>query len=342
MAFVEIKGLRKEFGDVKAVNGVDMGIEEGEFVVILGPSGCGKTTLMRMIAGLEKPTEGEIIINGRTVTELPPRAREIAMVFQSYALYPHMSIFDNISFPLRARKQPKGEIKEKVEWAAGILGIERLLERRPRQLSGGERQRVALARALVKEPAVMLLDEPLSNLDAKLRASARDELQRFQRDLGITTIFVTHDQIEAMGLGDRIAVMNAGRVRQMGTPQEIYDDPADTFVATFLRSPPMNLVEQNGIFVGFRPESFLPAQVVGNGGPVQVFPYEVGRVENLGSDRLLYGTIGGGEQNRTIAKLPSTVPLAIEPGERYDFVVHADNLRYFDKGTGQRLERQPA
>lgn len=342
MAFVEIKGLRKEFGDVKAVNGVDMGIEEGEFVVILGPSGCGKTTLMRMIAGLEKPTEGEIIINGRTVTELPPRAREIAMVFQSYALYPHMSIFDNISFPLRARKQPKGEIKEKVEWAAGILGIERLLERRPRQLSGGERQRVALARALVKEPAVMLLDEPLSNLDAKLRASARDELQRFQRDLGITTIFVTHDQIEAMGLGDRIAVMNAGRVRQMGTPQEIYDDPADTFVATFLGSPPMNLIEQDGIFVGFRPESFLPAQVVGNGRPVQVFPYEVGRVENLGSDRLLYGTIGGGEQNRTIAKLPSTVPLAIEPGESYEFVVQADNLRYFDKGTGQRIERQPA
>lgn len=342
MSFVEIRGLKKEFGDVKAVNGVDMGIEEGEFVVILGPSGCGKTTLMRMIAGLEKPTEGEILINGRPVTDLPPRAREIAMVFQSYALYPHMSIFDNISFPLRARKQPRGEIKEKVEWAARTLGIERLLERRPRQLSGGERQRVALARALVKEPAVMLLDEPLSNLDAKLRASARDELQRFQRDLGITTIFVTHDQIEAMGLGDRIAVMNAGRVRQMGTPTEIYDDPADTFVATFLGSPPMNLLEQDGAYVGFRPENFLPAEVVGNGGPVKVFPYEVGRVENLGSDRLLYGTIGGGETNRTIAKLPSTVPLPIEPGERYEFVVRTDNLRYFDKGTGQRVLRAPA
>ena len=342
MSFVEIRGLRKEVGDVKAVNGVDMGIEEGEFVVILGPSGCGKTTLMRMIAGLEKPTDGEIVIDGQAVTRLPPRARGIAMVFQSYALYPHMSIFDNISFPLRARKQPKGEIREKVEWAAHTLGIERLLERRPRQLSGGERQRVALARALVKEPAVMLLDEPLSNLDAKLRASARDELQRFQRDLGITTIFVTHDQIEAMGLGDRIAVMNAGRVRQMGTPQEIYDDPADTFVATFLGSPPMNLIEQNGYYVGFRPESFLPAEVVGSGGPVKVFPYEVGRVENLGSDRLLYGTVGGGEHNRAIAKLPSTVPLPIDPGTRYDFVVHADNLRYFDKGTGQRVERQPA
>lgn len=340
MAFVELTGLRKEFGDVKAVNGVDLSIEEGEFIVILGPSGCGKTTLMRMIAGLEQPTDGTIVINNKVVTGLPPRAREIAMVFQSYALYPHMSIFDNISFPLRARKEPRQEIKEKVEWAAGILGIERLLERRPRQLSGGERQRVALARALVKEPAVMLLDEPLSNLDAKLRASARDELQRFQRNLGITTIFVTHDQIEAMGLGDRIAVMNAGKVRQIGTPQEIYNDPTDIFVATFLGSPPMNLLDHQQYYVGFRPENFLPVGVMGNGSGVKSFSFNVGRIENLGSDRLLYGTIAEEEKDRTISKLPSTVSVPIEPGEEYEFVVRDDHLRYFDKGSGLRITPQ--
>ncbi|MFW6184335.1 MAG: ABC transporter ATP-binding protein, partial [Chloroflexota bacterium] len=329
-----------EFGEVKAVNGVDLSIAKGEFVVILGPSGCGKTTLMRMVAGLEKPTEGEVIIDDRNVTPLPPRAREIAMVFQSYALYPHMSIFDNVAFPLKARKLPKNEIKEKVQWATSILGIQRLLDRKPRQLSGGERQRVALARALVKEPAVMLLDEPLSNLDAKLRTSARDELQRFQRKLGITTIFVTHDQIEAMGLGDRIAVMNAGKVRQVGEPQEIYDDPADTFVATFLGSPPMNLMERNGHLVGFRPENFLPEEVAEGNTEYVAFPYHVGRVENLGSDRLLYGTVAGADENRTISKLPSTVRVQVEPAKTHEFVVRRQDLRFFDKKTGLRTAPQ--
>ncbi|HEX6386674.1 MAG TPA: ABC transporter ATP-binding protein [Anaerolineae bacterium] len=339
MGIVETRGLKKHFGEVRAVDGVDLSIQKGELLVILGPSGCGKTTLMRMIAGLEKPTAGDILIGNQVVTKLPPRARQIAMVFQSYALYPHMSVFDNIAFPLKARREPKMDMKTKVEWAASILGIERLLNRKPRQLSGGERQRVALARALVKEPAVMLLDEPLSNLDAKLRASARDELQRFQRQLGITTIFVTHDQIEAMGLGDRIAVMYAGKVRQLGTPQKIYHEPADTFVATFLGSPPMNLVEWDNHLVGFRPEGFLPPGVVESQNDLTPFPFKVGRVEYLGSDRLVYGTLeGAAEDNRTVSKLPSTVMVPVEVGEVYDFVVQRKDLNFFDKSTGLRTE----
>ncbi len=225
--------------------------------MLVGPSGCGKTTLMRMIAGLEEPSSGAVLIGGRDVTALPPRTRNIAMVFQSYALYPHLSVYRNIAFPLRARGADRRTIGERVRWAAAMFGIERLLARKPRQLSGGERQRVALARAVVREPLAFLLDEPLSNLDAKLRTLARDELKQFQRRIGTTTIYVTHDQIEAMGLGDRIAVLNQGRVRQIGTPQEIYRDPADTFVATFMGSPPMNLTEQDGVLLGFRPESLV-------------------------------------------------------------------------------------
>ena len=213
MAVVEVRDLVKHFDEVQAVNGIDLSIKEAELLVILGPSGCGKTTLMRMIAGLEKPTRGDVLIGGEVVTDLPPRARSIAMVFQSYALYPHLTVFNNIAFPVKAHGGfSKEEIREKVEWAASILNIQHLLDRKPRQLSGGERQRVALSRALAKEPEVLLLDEPLSNLDAKLRASARDELQRFQRRLGITTIFVTHDQIEALGMGDRIVVMSGGKI----------------------------------------------------------------------------------------------------------------------------------
>src|SRR5438477_3033891 len=253
MAIVETKQIRKVFADHTAVDGVDLATREGEFLVLLGPSGCGKTTLLRMIAGLEKQTSGDVVIGGQVVTHLPPRARKIAMVFQSYALYPHLTVFKNIAFPLKAQGVPKATRQQKVEWAAAMFGIERLLQRKPRQLSGGERQRVALARALVREPDVFLLDEPLSNLDAKLRTSARDELQQFQRRIGTTTIYVTHDQVEAMGLGDRIAVMQGGRVRQLGTPVEVYAEPADTFVASFLGSPPMNIVEAPDCLVGFRP-----------------------------------------------------------------------------------------
>src|SRR5215472_4035505 len=265
MAIVETRRVTKQFDAVRAVVGIDLLAKEGEFLVLLGPSGCGKTTLMRMIAGLERPTSGDIVIDGDIVTDLPPRARNVAMVFQSYALYPHLTVEKNISFPLRAVGMPKQETKKRVEWAARMFGIHRFLDRKPRQLSGGERQRVALARAVVREPVVFLLDEPLSNLDAKLRNSARDELKQFQRSLGTTTIYVTHDQVEAMGMGDRIAVLNQGKVRQVGTPAAIYDDPSDRFVATFVGTPPMNLVSWNSGHLGFRPEHFLPKEMIQNG-----------------------------------------------------------------------------
>lgn len=342
MAVVETRGIKKHFGEVRAVDGVDLSVQEGEFLVLLGPSGCGKTTLLRLIAGLENPTAGDVLIGGQVVTDFPPRDRDIGMVFQSYALYPHMSVFDNIAFPLKAQRVPRGVIKEKVEHATALLGIERLLKRKPRQLSGGERQRVALARAMVRDPKVMLLDEPLSNLDAKLRAAARDELQQFQRRLGITTIFVTHDQVEAMGLGDRIAVMNQGTVRQIGTPQEIYHDSSDTFVATFLGSPPMNLVERDDWLVGFRPEHFLPKEVVEAHASLTTFLFQVGRVEYLGSDRLLYGVVNdAGGDTRAVSKLPSTVTVPIEPGQQHEFIVQAEHLKFFDKATGARTEPRP-
>ena len=339
---MEIRNITKHFGDVGAVNGVDLATEEGEFLVLLGPSGCGKTTLLRIIAGLVQPTSGEILIGGQVVNELPPRARKIAMVFQSYALYPHMTVFNNISFPLKAQGVPKQAWQGKVEWAASMFGIEKLLHRKPRELSGGERQRVALARALVREPTVFLLDEPLSNLDAKLRTSAREELQQFQRRIGTTTIYVTHDQVEAMGLGDRIAVMNQGKVRQLGTPQVVYHEPADTFVATFLGSPPMNLVGYHDVIVGFRPETFLPREVYGVQEDLLTFQFKVTRIEYLGADRLLYGFLGGKLADaHIIAKLPSTVTTTIQQGETYEFVIQAKDLKFFDKETGLRTGPRP-
>ena len=342
MATVEIRGVKKHYGDVVAVDGVDLVTKDGEFLVLLGPSGCGKTTLLRMIAGFETPSAGELVIAGEVVNELPPRARKIAMVFQSYALYPHMTVFKNIAFPLKAQRVNKAAISQKVEWAAALFGIGHLLHRKPRELSGGERQRVALARALVREPAVFLLDEPLSNLDAQLRASARDELQQFQRRIGTTTIYVTHDQVEAMGLGDRIAVMKAGTVRQIGTPQEIYHEPADTFVARFVGSPPMNLVQQQNYVLGFRPEQFLPKGSQNGIANMIIFPFRVTRVEYLGADRLLYGTLGGAfSDQKVIARLPSTVTVDINPETTYDFTVEDKELKFFDKSTDLRLSARP-
>jgi multiple sugar transport system ATP-binding protein len=341
MAVVEARRVTKLFDEVRAVDGIDLLAKEGEFLVLLGPSGCGKTTLMRLIAGLERPTQGKIVIDGADVTDLPPRARNIAMVFQSYALYPHLTVEKNISFPLRAVGMRKEEIKKKVEWAARMFGIYRFLDRKPRQLSGGERQRVALARAVVREPVAFLLDEPLSNLDAKLRNSARDELKQFQRKLGTTTIYVTHDQAEAMGLGDRIAVLNQGKVCQVGTPQEIYGNPTDVFVATFIGSPPMNLIQDGKTYLGFRPEAFLPKEVE-PAGDNETFPFRISRIEYLGADRLVYGILEGrSPEAHVISKIPTNVRTHIAAGERYDFVVRKSDIERFDRENGRRSNGPP-
>jgi multiple sugar transport system ATP-binding protein len=344
MAIVETKALRKEWGDHTAVDGVDLSVREGEFLVLLGPSGCGKTTLLRMIAGLEKQTSGDVVIGNRNVNLLPPRERKIAMVFQSYALYPHLTVEKNISFPLRAQGMEKEKIGPTVQKAAAMFGIQRLLHRKPRQLSGGERQRVALARAMVREPDVFLLDEPLSNLDAKLRTSARDELQMFQRKLGTTTIYVTHDQVEAMGLGDRIAVMSGGKIRQLGPPQDVYNDPADTFVAGFLGSPPMNFFKRGDVIVGMRPEDLLPrsAYTAVPGEKLVTVRFKVHRIEHLGADRLLYGSIPdlAGEE-KIIIDIPSSVHFPVSPNETYEFTIAAEDVKFFDAATGLRTASQP-
>ena len=357
MAVVETRNVTKVFkeGELGAVNDVNLVTQEGEFLVFLGPSGSGKTTLLRMIAGLEHPTAGEILIGGRVVNDLSPRERRIAMVFQSYALYPHLTVYKNIAFPLRAQKSIKVPVqpgkslgffgrlaekrkleREKVQWAASLLGIGGLLHRKPRELSGGERQRVALARAIVREPSVFLLDEPLSNLDAKLRASARAELENFHRRIGTTTIYVTHDQVEAMAMGDRVVVLHQGYVRQIGTPKEVYDEPADTFVATFLGSPPMNLVENDGVIVGFRPEQFRPVAQVAE--PKKVtFHFRVENVEYLGSEYIVSGVLAGGrvEGKKAVARLGSAQSL--ELGQTYDFAVAERELKFFDHGSEKRV-----
>jgi multiple sugar transport system ATP-binding protein len=338
MATVETRSLTKCFDSGNAVDDVDLAVREGEFLVLLGPSGSGKTTLLRMIAGLETPTSGDVLVNGSVVTGLPPRQHNMAMVFQSYALYPHLTVAANIAFPLEARRMPRKLVDQKVRWAAALFGIDHLLERKPRHLSGGERQRVALARAVVRDPVAFLLDEPLSNLDAKLRTSAREELQQIQRSLATTTIYVTHDQIEALALGDRIAVLDRGHMHQLGTPAEVYERPADRFVATFIGSPPMNLVAAGKVETGFRPEHFLPREVFSAGEPLQDYPLNIVRIENLGSDRLVYGLLEPPQPPvKVISRIPCTVNLALEAGTRHPFAVRRADLRRFDAGSGASL-----
>ena len=252
MATVELSQLCKSFGSFTALENLNLHIEDGEFLVLLGPSGCGKSTTMRLVAGLENPTDGDILIGGKRVNDVPARDRNLAMVFQNYALYPHMTVGENIGYPLKIAKMPKAERAEKVQEAAAKVEMDHLLARRPGELSGGQRQRVALARAIVRTPQLFLMDEPLSNLDAKLRTVMRAELKHLQKELATTTIYVTHDQVEAMTLADRIVILNEARIQQTGTPAEIYANPANTFVASFIGSPPMNLVAGTiveGVFI---------------------------------------------------------------------------------------------
>jgi multiple sugar transport system ATP-binding protein len=337
MSAVLARDIVKKFGEVSAVDGISLTVPDGEFMVLLGPSGCGKTTFLRIICGLEQQTSGDLLIGGNIVNDIPPRARGVAMMFQSYGLHPHYTVRKNIAFPLKTQRVPREKVEKQVEWASQLLGIDHLLDRRPRQLSGGARQRVALARALVREPTALLLDEPLSTLDAKLRTFARQEIKNFQQRVGLTTIYVTHDQVEAMGMGDRIAVIDHGKIRQVGTPTEIYNDPADLFVATFVGSPPMNIVSHNGGgYLGFRPENFLPKDMVD--GDAAEFSFRVDRSEYLGSERIVYGVMEGFESKQLItAKLPPAhvAEKSIRPGQWHPFAVKNVEIRHFDK-NGKR------
>jgi sn-glycerol 3-phosphate transport system ATP-binding protein len=357
MAEIALRGVKKTYGKLQVIHGVDADIADGEFIVIVGPSGCGKSTVLRMIAGLEVITEGEISIGGRVVNDVEPKDRNIAMVFQNYALYPHMTVYENMSYGLRIRRMPPAEIKERVQRAAKILELGDFLTRRPRELSGGQRQRVAMGRAIVREPAAFLFDEPLSNLDAKLRVQMRLEIQKLHRDLRTTSIFVTHDQVEAMTLADRMMVMNLGVVEQIGRPIEVYDDPASLFVAGFIGSPSMNFIPgkrvgddvevANGtrvplppglravapgaVTIGIRPEHLVEGDVDG-----PHFRFHIDTVEALGADSMLHGTIG---DNLMIARVEGH--LTPPPGTEMVFSAREGTIYFFDTATGKRL-RPPA
>jgi ABC-type sugar transport system ATPase subunit len=280
---VAFRAVSKQFGTVEAVRSLSLEVADGELMVLVGPSGSGKTTALRMLAGLEAADAGEIAIDGRVVNAVAPRERDVAMVFQDYALYPQMSVRDNMAFGLRRRGMARDEIAQRVTETCRTLGLEELLDRRPRELSGGQQQRVALGRALVREPRVLLMDEPLSNLDAQLRVQARGEIRRLQREVGTTTVYVTHDQLEALSLGDRIAVMNEGALEQVGTPEQLYDEPANRFVGGFIGSPPMSFLPWNGALVGVRPEHVRPWEE-GLLGPIEG---RVAFVEALGRETLV-------------------------------------------------------
>ncbi|MCC7321412.1 MAG: ABC transporter ATP-binding protein [Rubellimicrobium sp.] len=347
MARISLRNISKRWGSVTGVHSLDLEIEDAEFVVFLGPSGCGKTTTMRMIAGLEDITEGEIWIGDRKVNDLEPKDRDISMVFQSYGLYPNMTVYENIRFPLKVRRVPVAEHRDRVLRAAEMVELGPLLDRRPAALSGGQRQRVALARAIVREPNAFLMDEPLSNLDAKLRVSTRAQIKNLHHALRTTTIYVTHDQIEAMTLADRVVVMSQGRVQQVGTPTEIYDRPANTFVAGFIGNPAMNLIRGNiagGTFsapgmtvtglrgdvngpvtLGFRAED----AAIGAGGAISAPVYTM---ELLGEATMIAVRIG-----QDIAAVKATKDFRIEIGETVGIAVPAAACHLFDHATGQRL-----
>ena len=359
MAGVALRDVRKAYGETRVIHGVDCKIADGEFLVVVGPSGCGKSTLLRMIAGLESITEGEIAIGERVVNTLEPAERDIAMVFQNYALYPHMSVFDNMAYGLKIRRLPRDEIRKRVEEAAGILELGHLLDRKPRQLSGGQRQRVAMGRAIVREPAVFLFDEPLSNLDAKLRVQMRVEIKRLQTRLGITSVYVTHDQVEAMTLGHRLLVLSGGVVEQLGSPIELYEKPATRFVAGFIGSPSMNFLDtrlsDDGAAVTLPGGEQLAlggaaAQAGASGRPVvlgirpeHLELAEEGRanahltvdlVEQLGADSLIYGRLGGDGAELTLRVQGIHAPAS---GERLPLSVTPEHIHLFDPESGKRL-----
>ena len=354
MASISLRNVVKRYGiGPKAnpvIHGVDAEIADHEFIVIVGPSGCGKSTLLRMVAGLEEVSGGEIAIGGRVVNDVEPSERDIAMVFQNYALYPHMSVFDNMAYGLKIAKVSIDEIKLRVDKAAKILELAPYLQRKPRELSGGQRQRVAMGRAIVRQPQVFLFDEPLSNLDAKLRAQTRLEIQKLHAELGVTSLFVTHDQVEAMTLAQRMIVMNAGRMEQFGTPDEVYHRPATTFVASFIGSPPMNLLtgqadgarftvggqrlalpssspQAGNLILGLRPEH-AELERAGPG-----WPFKVEALEMLGAERLIYGRLG--DASFTV-RLDATLPPPAV-GDLLSVGCSADHLHWFDAGTGQRI-----
>jgi ABC-type sugar transport system ATPase subunit len=329
---IVLEGVRKRFGESPALDGVDLEAADGELMVVVGPSGCGKSTLLRCVAGLEAVDDGVIRIGDRDVTRMRPAARNVSMVFQSYALFPHLTVRENIAFGLVVREEPKAEVRTRVAEASKLVGVETLLERRPYELSGGERQRVALARALVRHPDAYLLDEPLSNLDAGTRVELRTELRRLHREVGATMLHVTHDQLEALTLGDRIAVMDAGRVRQVGTPDELYLQPRDHFVAAFLGTPAMNflapgaarpfLAVPEGTVLGIRPEH---VRLVPNGVPARV---EI--VEVAGSDAFVHFDRG----------LITKVPAAGRPaeGDQVGIAIDRADAHLFDEASGERVE----
>ena len=374
MAEVKLINVWKKFGEVVAVQDMNLHIKDGEFMILLGPSGCGKTTTLRMIAGLEEPTKGQIYVGDKLVADpekgvfVPPKDRDIAMVFQSYALYPHMTVYDNIAFPLKLRKVPKQEIDKRVREVAEMLGLTELLKRKPRELSGGQRQRVALGRAIVRKPQVFLMDEPLSNLDAKLRVKMRAELKKLQRQLGVTTIYVTHDQVEAMTMGDRIAVINQGVLQQVGTPDEVYNKPANVFVGGFIGSPAMNFLDasivedEKGVWVDFgefrlklledqaevlRELNYIGKKVIFGIRPEDIYdamfaqvkiPGEnmvrafVDIVENLGSERIVHLRVGG----LTFVGA-FHAESRIKEGQEIDVVFDIRKVHIFDKDTEKAI-----
>ena len=353
MAALVIENLRKSFGATDVLKGIDLSLNSGEMLVIVGASGCGKSTLLRLVAGLEEPTSGRIVLDGRDVARLDPAERDIAMVFQNYALYPHMSVFDNMAYGLRIRGLSKSEIARRVQESATLLGLETLLARKPRQLSGGQRQRVAMGRAIVREPKLFLFDEPLSNLDAKLRVSMRAEIRRLQRRMGVTSLYVTHDQVEAMTLGDRLLVLHKGVPVQLATPMQVFERPADVYVAGFIGAPSMNLLDatlshdgsaariQGGSLIPFtdgrRPGADGRRLIVGiRPEHVRIDPggleVSIDLVEPLGSETVLIGRLATGEL--LSVKVPGTPPTT----EAIRVLLHGDSLHVFDAETGLRLD----